>query len=160
MFPYTSRRVFTIPCALQASSKLNDSCLQPLRRNTSVLCPSPAVCFPVVGLLCSTCLHTSAVNPPRSVFGPFNILRRWEGHLKLQYPLSPRKNRGRVDPAYIFHRWKLSGRKLPDLCFISTEIVSCVTSSVAGRRSFKVFSILELSQIVLWLSAPNFSLVH
>lgn len=50
---------FIILRALQPSSKLNDSCLWPLRRNTSVLCPSHAVCFTVVGLL-SSLLHLSA----------------------------------------------------------------------------------------------------
>lgn len=42
---------FTVVCALQPSPELNASCLWPLQRNTSVLCPSRAVCFPVVGLV-------------------------------------------------------------------------------------------------------------
>lgn len=39
--------------------------------------------------LCSTCLHTSAASPLQTVFCPFNILHRWKGHRKLQYPLNP-----------------------------------------------------------------------
>lgn len=50
---------FIILGALELSSKLNDSCLWPLQRNTSVLCPSHAVCFAVVGLL-SSLLYLSA----------------------------------------------------------------------------------------------------
>lgn len=51
--------ISAILCVLQSSSKLNDSCLWPLQRNTSVLCPPHTVCFTVVGLL-SSLLHLSA----------------------------------------------------------------------------------------------------
>lgn len=37
----------------------------------------------VFSLPCSTCLHTSAANPPQTVFCPFNIPHRWKGHGKL-----------------------------------------------------------------------------
>lgn len=46
----------------------------------------------VFSLLCSTCLHTSTASPRHTAFCPFNILHRWRGHCKLQYPLNPSLN--------------------------------------------------------------------
>lgn len=52
--------------------------------------PIPCCLFPCCrSPLCSTCLHTSAASPHQTVFCPFNILHRWRGHLKLQYPQNP-----------------------------------------------------------------------